>query len=253
MIGQRDYGARFFVMTLAVLEVFTLSASENTKRPPAIGKTGRQLPVWVIAGVKDLLQEVPSLPTCPAGYTVTIDDILLVHYYRELKPLLSLAQYEFVSSRRVSAFLSGHRFPLFLVGESPDLQFIQSLISKGMVEPAILLTKALLAHEVMHAWFDPTHGMSEEEIGRLTVEEFERRHEVSAYELQLVILKRDIAAGKYAAMYERLYRGNVDLTTAIENVLRSLRSGVPMQKLHFFGSPLSNSSGEGQAGHDFRP
>ena len=110
-----------------------------------------------------------------------------------------------------------------------------------MADQAILLAKALLAHEVMHAWFDPTQNMSDEELARLTVEEFERRHEVAAYELQLAVLKRDLAAGKFAAMYARLNAGNIDLTAAIEERLRDLKSGELLQTFQLFGSPLPNS------------
>ena len=120
-----------------------------------------------------------------------MDDIIFVNKYRDLESVLSEAQYEFTAYRNVPAFLIGHHFPLFLVGESPDVRFIQLLIRNGMADQAILLAKTLLAHEVMHAWFDPTHGMGDAEMVRLTVEEFERSHEVAAYKLQLVVLKRD--------------------------------------------------------------
>jgi hypothetical protein len=65
---------------------------------------------------------------------------------------------------------------------------------------------------------------------------------VAAYELQFVVLKRDLAAGKYAAVYARLNTGSIDLTIAIEDRLRALRAGEPMQEFHLFGTPLPNSS-----------
>jgi len=112
----------------------TLHAGENTKRPLAVGKTGKQLPVWFMAGVKALLREVPSLPTCPAGYMVSIDDIIRSTSTEISSPFLSLSQYEFTAYRNVPAFLIGHHFPLFLVGESPDIRFIQLLIRNGMAD-----------------------------------------------------------------------------------------------------------------------
>ena len=129
--------------------------------------------MWVIAGVEALLKEIPSLPTCPAGYTVTIDEIIFVNKCRDLEPVLSLSQHEFTASRNVPAFLIGHHFPLFLVGQSPDVGFIQLLIRNGMADQAILLAKVFLAHEVMHAWFDPMQATSDRQA-HLTVEEFER-------------------------------------------------------------------------------
>jgi hypothetical protein len=238
MTGQRGHVARMAVTIVAMLGTYTLGARENTKRPVTVGRTGKQLPVWVTAGVKALLKEVPTLATCPAGYTVTAQDIVFVNRYRDLEPVLSLSQYEFTAYRNVPAFLIGHHFPLFLVGESPDVGFIQLLIRNGMADQAILLAKALLAHEVMHAWFDPAQGKSDKERAHLTVEESERSHEVAAYELQLVILKRDLAAGNYASMYARLNTGTIDLTIAIEERLRALRAGEPMQKFHLLGTPL---------------
>jgi hypothetical protein len=167
---------------------------------------------------------------------VTPDDIIFVDHYRELKPLLSPTQYQFVADRRAPTFLSSHQFPVFVIGESPDLQFLEWLFHNGMAGQSILLTKALLAHEVMHVWFDPTLGLSELELTGLTTEEFERRHEIAAYELQLAIIKRDLAAGKYAAMYVGRTSSSIDITTAIEEKLTALQAGEPMQRFHYFGT-----------------
>ena len=112
MIGQRGHVARTTVAIMAMLGMTSiLSARENSKRPVTVGRTGKQLPVWVIAGVKALLKEVPSLPTCPAGYSVTIDAVIFVNEYRDLEPVLSLSQSEFTASRNVPTFSTRASLP----------------------------------------------------------------------------------------------------------------------------------------------
>ena len=68
MIGRRDYAGRIAIVMMMTLGIIpALCADEKAKWPGTVGKTGKQLPVWVVAGVKALLKEVPSLPSCPAG------------------------------------------------------------------------------------------------------------------------------------------------------------------------------------------
>jgi len=224
-----------------LLGLATIPVRAGDARPPVnAGRSGKRLPNWVRAALQELLQEVPSLPDCPAGFTAQADDIVLVEDDGSLKALLTPAQYRYVVTRRPSTFVAEHHFPLFLLGDSPDLQFLQALIRNGMYDQAVHLAKAILAHEVMHVRFDPKTGLSEQQLSRLTVEEFERRHELAAYELQLFIVRRDLAAGKYAAMFEVFRGASIDLTRAIEEKLTALRAGAPMHKFHFFESSAAD-------------
>src|SRR5690349_22548111 len=87
MSHQCRRATRTAVAIMATLGTMSsLNAGENTKRPVTIGRTGKLLPMWVIAGVKALLKEVPLLSTCPPGYSVTIEDIVFVNKYQDLEP-----------------------------------------------------------------------------------------------------------------------------------------------------------------------
>ncbi len=216
----------------AMAAALTLGAAGNRK----IGKTGKRLPVWIRMAVKELSEESRSYQACPGGCPVSIGDITLVHSYEEMRPAVSAAQYEFIANRRAPSFVRQHRFPIYLIGESPDVEFLEWLARRGMEDQAALLTKAILSHEAMHVCFDPARGLTAEEQGRLTAEEFERRHEVAAYELQLSILKRDLAAGKFAPLYKSLGSDKVDLTTVLEERLAALKSGAPMSQFGLFGT-----------------
>lgn len=201
----------------------------------AVGSTGKRLPGWIKEAVTALIEDLPTLPV-PPGYTVGIDDIVLIDNYRRLVPVLSAAQLEFLAKRSAPAFLVGHRSPICLIRQSPDLEFVQSLWANGLPYPAILLTKSIIAHEVMHVWYDPRRGMSDRDLAGMTAEQFERLHEIAACELQLLILRRDLDAGKYQIMQASFARLDVDLTTEIESKLTALKSGLPMPQFVFLGT-----------------
>jgi hypothetical protein len=212
-------------------------AGDSGARLKTAGRTGEKLPAWIKDGVLALLKEIPTLPGLPPGYTLAIDDVVLVDAYRELRPLVSPGQYDFLTSRHVPSFVVSHTFPIYLVRESPGVAFIESLCSKGLYRPAVLQAKAILAHETLHVWYDPTAGVSDREIGLLTADELERRQEIAAYELQLRILRRDLATGKYWAMQHLLAPRHVDLTGAIEERLAALKSGAPLSRFVFVEAP----------------
>jgi hypothetical protein len=50
------------------------------------------------------LSQFRLCPTLPAGYIVTVDDIIFVNKYRDLESVLSQAQYEFTEYGKIPDF-----------------------------------------------------------------------------------------------------------------------------------------------------
>jgi hypothetical protein len=70
----------------------------------------------------------------------------------------------------------------------------------------------------------------------MTNADFERQHELAAYQLQLVILERDLAKGKFQALLSIVKPGATlsDIFTAdIKAKLSSLRNGAEMERITF--------------------
>ncbi|MBS1855162.1 MAG: hypothetical protein JST11_07340 [Acidobacteria bacterium] len=237
---KQTAGILVFLMLAVPGAVSAPGEGDSGARLKNAGTTGERLPGWIKDGVRELVKEIPTLPRLPRGYTLSIGDIVLADSHRGLQPLISPAQCEFLMSRRVPSFVIEHRFPIYVIRESPDVAFIESLCAKGLYRAAVLQAKAILAHEALHVWYDPTQGLSGSEIARLTAEQLERRQEIAGYELQLLILRRDLATGKYWAMQKLLAPARVDLTAAIEEGLAALKSGAPVSQFVFLESPPSS-------------